>query len=286
MPLTGLMIITGAVAIAALPPLNGFTGEWLLYRGLAEVGLGPEPSSALVAIGGVAALALVGALAALCFVRLVGVVLLGSPRSEAARSAHESPPALTVPLVLLGLACLAVALLPGLVVRAQATLLGPLAGARPSDVPAVAAVLSPLRLVNLLVLGGGLLVGLLIARLVRGAAVEDTWGCGYVAPTARMQYTGRSFSELLAERLLPTWLRARLVPRRPEGVFPRSAELSSDSRDPLTRGAYEPLLARLGDRLARLRFLQHGKLHVYLVYIAAMVVLGLTWVGVRGWWSP
>src|SRR4029453_9677227 len=35
MPMTGLLLLTGAVAIAALPPLNGLTSEWLVYRALA-----------------------------------------------------------------------------------------------------------------------------------------------------------------------------------------------------------------------------------------------------------
>ena len=40
-------------------------------------------------IGSAAVVALIGGLTALAFVRLTGIVLLGSPRSQAAQNAHE-----------------------------------------------------------------------------------------------------------------------------------------------------------------------------------------------------
>ena len=90
MPHTGLAMLVGAVAIAGLPPLNGFVSEWLLYLGL----MGDNPSrtgsisiAALLATG---VLACIGGLAAICFVRLTGIVLLGEGRSPAAQHAHES----------------------------------------------------------------------------------------------------------------------------------------------------------------------------------------------------
>jgi hypothetical protein len=98
-----------------------------------------------------------------------------------------------------------------------------------------------------------------------------------------MQYSGRGFSELLTTRALPHWLRPRLRVRPPEGTFPEGATLESDLVDPLTRGIYEPLLARTGDHFARLRFLQRGSLHLYVVYVLLAVIGGLAWVALREW---
>ena len=89
MPLTGAVMVVGAVAIAALPPLNGFTGKWLLYLGLAEWGFGPSPDRGLGPLLLIGVLALVGGLSAVTFVRLCGISLLGSPRGELARHAHD-----------------------------------------------------------------------------------------------------------------------------------------------------------------------------------------------------
>jgi len=79
-------------------------------------------------------------------------------------------------------------------------------------------------------------------------------------------------------------LRSRAEARPPAGLFPAVASWSSQSTDPLTRGVYEPFFTRWADRFARLRWLQQGSLHLYLVYVVATVVIGLLWAGIRGWW--
>jgi hydrogenase-4 component B len=283
MPWTGRGLIVGAVAIAALPPLNGFAGEWLIYRGLARVGLDAAAPSSLAAIAGAAALALVGGLAALCFVRLIGVALLGSPRSDGAARAHESPRAMTVPIVVLALACMAGAFAaPGLV-SMQAALLGELGAGGAAEAGAAASLLAPLVRVEVALAVAIALVGGLLARRVRHAAAAETWGCGYAAPTARMQYSARSFSELLTTRVLPSWSRGSLRVQPPRGAFPARSSFASDATDPLTRRAYEPFVARWGDRFARLRFLQQGNVHIYLLYIVATTIVALAWVAAREW---
>jgi hypothetical protein len=118
----------------------------------------------------------------------------------------------------------------------------------------------------------------------RRATAQDTWGCGYLAPTARMQYTGRSFAEVAAERLLPPPFRLKVVLEKPNSIFPSPGNLSaSDTTDPLTRTVYEPFFERWGRRFARLRWLQQGVLHAYLTYILAVVVAALVWASLRRW---
>ena len=282
MPWTGCLVITGAIAIAALPPLGGFTGEWLLYRALGQVGVDGASATALPAIAGAAALALVGGLAALCFVRLVGVVLLGSPRSTGAADAHESPAGMVGPMLLLAAACVAAGLLAPLLVRAaQPALLGQLGAGAANQ---AAALLSPLALVNAALLAALVAAAALVLRATAGARRTETWGCGYAAPTARMQYRASGFSELLVARVMPRWLRSPERVSPPAGAFPAAASFASDTADPLTRGAYEPFLVRWGERFARLRFFQQGNVHVYILYIVATAICALGWVVARDWW--
>src|SRR5678815_195315 len=106
-------------------------------------------------------------------------------------------------------------------------------------------------------------------RLTAGARADDTWGCGYAAPTPRMQYTSGSFTDALIQ-LLPRALRARTVVRREAVLFPRPGQLVSDRDDPFTRSAYEPLFERLGKRFAQLRWVQQGVTHLYVLYIVAV----------------
>jgi hypothetical protein len=168
-------------------------------------------------------------------------------------------------------------------VSAQTSVLAELHATGEGDVAVASSVLTPLVAVNLGLMFAIAVAMVLVTRHVDRTRLTETWGCGYAAPTPRMQYSARGFSELLTTRALPRWLRTATRWRSPEGTFPATAAFASDAVDPLTRGIYEPLLLRAGDYFARLRFLQQGNLHVYLLYILAAVIGGLTWIAVRDW---
>ena len=68
------------MAIAGLPPLNGFASEWLTLQSLLHAALHRPVGIALLAGAALAALAATAALALLCFVKVVGLALLGAPR--------------------------------------------------------------------------------------------------------------------------------------------------------------------------------------------------------------
>jgi formate hydrogenlyase subunit 3/multisubunit Na+/H+ antiporter MnhD subunit len=286
MPTTGSSMIVGAVAIAGLPPLNGFASEWLVYLGLMNGGLEFGSAAGLVLFFVTAALATIGALAALCFVRLVGVSLLGQPRSEPAAHAHESPLGMIAPLVLLALACAVMALFA----RGLTPMLGRVAGevvGVPLDMAPAASRLGGLATISVAIWVALAAASTILLLLLRGRrAADDTWGCGYVAPTVRMQYTGRSFAEVVAEHLLPPKFRVRVAVTAPRALFAEPTRISSDSTDPLIRSVYEPFLDIWAKRFARLRWLQQGSLHIYIVYILAAVTVALTWTSLRQLWGP
>ena len=288
MPGTGAAMIAGAVAIAGLPPLAGFASEWLIYMSLFEGGLAATSWAGLPVFLVAAGLAAVGALAVLCFVRLVGIALLGQGRSQAAREAHESDPGIVVPLLILALAVVALAFGAPALLRLVGPVAAQVAGP-PLDVGVAISGVGWITTMNLVVLASiaavaGVLVRLTRRRQAGDAVADDTWGCGYAAPTARMQYSGRSFAELAGEHLLPPPLRLRLILRRPHSLFPKEAGLSSDTTDPVTRAAYEPFFDRWARRFFRLRWLQQGALHAYLFYILAIVLIALVWASGWRWW--
>jgi formate hydrogenlyase subunit 3/multisubunit Na+/H+ antiporter MnhD subunit len=286
MPRTGAAMIAGAVAISGLPPMNGFVSEWLLYLGLirgggVSSGVGGAPSVAVLLATGL--VSLVGAMAAVCFLRLVGIALLGEPRSAEARGAHENSAWLTAPMGMLIVASAAIAIFPAPVVvavaRAGRSIRGDAAPSLP-DAP-----LATLGEVNSVLWGSIFVAWGLFAWLRRGKPVarDVTWGCGYVAATPRMQYTARAFAELFGATLLPDRLRPRFSQLAPKGTFPEPGSFASTCDDPLTRDMYDPFFASVGDRFARLRWLQQGVLHVYILYILVVLVLALAWVSFRVW---
>ncbi len=285
MPVTGLLLMLGAVAIAGLPPLNGFVGEWLLLRGLFAGALARGGAPGIAALLAVGALAFVGALAALCFVRLVGIALLGNARTEAAARAHESSAGILVPMLLLGAGCAALSLRPSIALRPVAAFAGQLFGAQVgAGVEALAPSLTTLGAVSAAIaLALAALGAALAARVRRPAAAPITWDCGYAAPTARMQYTASSFAQIATAELLPRGLGPRATEHRPRGLFPAPAAFRTEDADPLTLRWYEPFFTRWADRFAGLRWLQQGVLHAYLFYILLVVVAALAWTSLRGW---
>ncbi|HDX4051290.1 TPA: formate hydrogenlyase subunit 3 [Enterobacter soli] len=105
MPVISLAMLVGLMAMAALPPLNGFAGEWVIYQSFFALGqsdtfiarlLGP-----LLAMG----LAITGALAVMCMAKVYGVTFLGAPRTKEAEQACCTPVLMAASVVALALCC-------------------------------------------------------------------------------------------------------------------------------------------------------------------------------------
>ncbi|GBC76466.1 Hydrogenase-4 component B [bacterium HR07] len=280
MPWTGVTFLVGAVAICGLPPLNGFVSEFFIYLGAFAgiVSLGVE--GALPLVGVIGALAVIGGLAAACFAKAFGIVFLGEPRSEAAHQAHEGSLAMKIPLAALALGCLLVALLAPFILRAMIPMVSQLTS--PTTVSASAHDLSgPLWFIVLAGLGVFALIasGALWRRwlLSRKSVTETvTWDCGYAQPTARMQYTASSFAQPITG-LLASVLHTKKHIMPPQGFFPTAARLRTETPDLARERLYEPLFSAVSRGLERWRWLQHGQLQLYVLYIALALLVLLLW---------
>jgi len=280
MPRTALCFAIGAVAICGLPPLNGFVSELFLYLGLfRSLGIGHEtgwPGSAFAP----PALAMIGALAVACFVKVFGAVFLGAARSEYARQAHEAGVTMVGPMLALAGCCVVIGLAPLLV----APLLDQGVYAWSPDLAGGAGSLATLAPLGWISAAGLTLIVLIIAagvvlcQRVRhcGTASSGTWDCGYAAPTARMQYTSSSFAQMLVNCFV--WvLRPRVHAPSEQALFPRPTQFQSHVPDIVLDGALRPSF-RFGTKItSSFRFLQAGNIHAYLFYIVAFLILLLLW---------
>lgn len=290
MPVTGMTFAVGALAIAALPPLNGFVNEWLLLQSLVH-GLSSS-STAMVAVMmpvAVAVVALTGGLAAATFVKAFGTGFLAMPRSPAAAEARESPGTMQAALGLLAVACVVLGLAPTLLAGPLARavgVLGPVADGRPLRVErlrvqlaGVPASLSPFLLAIAVLVA--LVATLAVVRAVRSAPTirgAATWGCGRSVETARMEYTATSFAEPLV-RVFDDVLRPDLdidVDHRAESrYYVDAVRYHQGIRDAFEHWLYRPVLwlARWWGRAAR--GVQNGSIHLYLGYVLAALVVVL-----------
>jgi NADH:ubiquinone oxidoreductase subunit 5 (subunit L)/multisubunit Na+/H+ antiporter MnhA subunit len=209
MPRTALLVLVGAAAIAALPPLNRFVSEWLTFQAILAGPRLPQWELKIgVAIVG-AMLALDVALAAACFVRAYGIAFLGRPRSAAAAGAREvghwQQLAMAVPAGLSVVFGVLPALAIGLLAPATRTLVG--AGLLDGGDGTRWLLLAPPSTGGNAYSGLAVLVAiallsaLVVAVIHRGASNRvrrgPAWGCGYPDPGPVAQYTASSLAQPL-----------------------------------------------------------------------------------------
>ena len=206
MPQTAFAFLVGCAAISALPPLNGFVSEWLIFQAIL---LSPQlPSWGLKflvpAVG--ALLALSAALAAACFVKAFGVTFLGRARTPAAVRAEETDRFSLTAMFVLAALCLVAGIVPGLFIDALAPVVQGLAGAR---MPVQHAIdwLSIVPIAESRSSYNGLLVfvfmvlsGTLAALAIHRFASDrlrraPPWDCGYPDANPATQYTASSFAQ-------------------------------------------------------------------------------------------
>jgi hydrogenase-4 component B len=275
MPITGGTFLIGAAAISGLPPLNGFVSELFIYLGAFHGAAALPKAAAVAALLALPALALIGGLAAACFVKAFGVVFLGEPRTSAPAQAHEAGPAMRTSMVAGALACLVIGLWPAGAVALVGHAAAHLGGA---PVPSALAPLFAISLgATLLVAVIGLLAAVR-ARLLKSRTVEQapTWGCGYAHPSPRMQYTAMSFADPV---LMPfaSALRIHTHGGPPTGLFPTAAHFEKHVGDVAGERVLQPLWRRFLHTALRLKAIQHGRMQLYLVYMLVTLVGLLLW---------
>lgn len=280
MPQTATLFLLGAVAICALPPLNGFASEWLIYIGLLHT-VSAGSASAYPAAGlAVAVLALVGALAGACFIKAFGGIFLGEGRTDAVQEAHDPSRNLIVPMTILAAGCLALGLMPWL----AAPMLDDVAalwsgqGLRGLQPILALAPLGWISMMGLVLIAAGAMIAIFVMTLLgrKSVARSLTWDCGYARPTPRMQYTGSSFAQTLVGLLAwALWPKTR--PPKLSGIFPRYESFSSEVPDAVLERLILPFFRFSGRTLHGLRLLQQGRIQIYIVYFLAAVMLLLLW---------
>jgi hydrogenase-4 component B len=279
MPLTTGLFMVGSAAICGLPPFNGFVSEFLIYAGAFSGVVTPRVPLVLVSALVMAALALVGVLALVCFTKVCGVALLGLPRQPLPEGTSDPGGWMKTPMGVLAVLALLIGVFPQaalrLVLPAARQLCGGLA--LPPRLQFVE-LLGNVSLAALLLLGlAGALLGLR-AWLLRGRPVERTrtWDCGYQAGTPRMQYTASSFAAPVLELVNPVLaLETRL--EASAGFFPRRASFRTLPGNIFEAWLIKPAIRQIHRFLERFTWIQSGSTQRYLLYGLVFLVATLIW---------
>ncbi|AWK89303.1 hydrogenase 4 subunit B (plasmid) [Azospirillum thermophilum] len=294
MPETAVLALVGASAISALPPLNGFVGEWLLFQAILNAPALPEWSLKIaIAVVG-AAVALATALAAACFVRFYGTAFLGRPRSAEAGGAGEVGPAMRAGMAVPAVLCILLGVLPTPLLRLFEPAVRLMVEAGPFDdrayqpwlwlSPTSAIGNSYNGLIMLVVIG--LLSVLLVAAIHRRASDKlrrsIAWGCGFETPDPEgvAQYGASSFAQPIRRAFGGTVFHARDRVDMPEPGDLRPARLSVSWTDPAWALVFTPIGRTVDWLTQRVNGLQYMTIRRYLTLMFAALVLVLIVVAV------
>jgi hydrogenase-4 component B len=286
MPWTAACFLVGSAAIAALPPLNGFVSEWLTFLALFQNTRVDAIGQNLLFTLGIAALALTGGLAMACFVKAFGITFLALPRSDAAAGAHEASRPMRLAMLGLAAACVALGVGPTLVVPAFASVAATVLRSPPDAIGGdwltlrVSGEFASLSMAAIaLVLAVSLLVPLVAFRILgasRRTRGYETWGCGRIVQTARMEYTATAFANPF-KRVFDFFYRPtkRLdIEFHPESrFFVERIEYENPTRSIFDDWLYRPALGLLHAGARAAGALQSGSANQYLAYILVALLL-------------
>jgi formate hydrogenlyase subunit 3/multisubunit Na+/H+ antiporter MnhD subunit len=284
MPITAIMMLFATVAICALPPLNGFVSELLIYIGMFNgVSSGYE---VLYSVTGIIVLSLIGGIVVLAFTKLYSVVFLGSPRSHHVAECTEVDNQRIVATCIPAAFILIIGVAPQYVIRPIAHVAEEVTNSvNTIAVEHFAPTLSALSYVAIAFIVVVVLLYLLKRSAQRNRVITEgpTWGCGFTAVNTRMQYTGESFSEGLeniGKPLMKNTVDGRAVDK--DEIFPlphRYRIRHKDKVDSLLGRWWVQMMHRINEYVMRLRT---GKVNNYITFalLFFVVVLILTLCGV------
>ena len=277
MPVTGLLMIAGGAAIAALPPLNGFISELLIYLGLLQAGLSAAGGQSFLFMIFAILLALTGGMVLLAMTRLLGITFSGEPRSDVSVHAHESSPSMLVAMALPALCCLAIGIFPQIPLQLLAQPLQILAPGSQAPITVLPLPFGPAWSITALLLTA-IVTGVLILRhRRRPQSVQSTWGCGFRKPTTRMAYTACGFTQFAQDEMYYSCLRPRVEQPDRLGFFPALRRFQREYGDPVLARWFSPLFLQCADLAHTFHRLQAGQMNIYLTYIFLATVLLLGW---------
>ena len=279
MPWVAALALIGTLAIAGLPPLNGFVSEWLLLQSFLYTPQLPHAFINMLIPLGAASLALTVALAAYVMVKFYGVIFLGQPRETSLMQAHDANWLERIGLGWLAAGCIAIGVQPQLALHAAGRSTGMLVGQTIAPDPSVwrIAPIAPEQAsysgwIFLAVILCTVAITFLVVRLLAHGRIRRTapWDCGYPWQTSRMQDTAEGFGQPIRHMFGAFFRMERDLPAPTD----QTPQYRVHIEDRFWRALYQPIafaVQRLADLIS---FMQGGRLAIYLLF-SFLTLLGL-----------
>ncbi len=279
MPRTAVLFLVGAIAIGGIPPFNGFISEFLIYSGLIEGIKFENMSQIILMVLTLAGLSVIGGLSILTFTKTFGTIFLGNQRQPLTHTPHEVSKLMLIPQYVIVVMMLSVAVFPQVYLQVIGHILSGFTKSvvipQPVGFTDYSSIMRSISLYSLLFIGViGVFWGMR-AWVLRGKSqvVGATWGCGYTAPTSRIQYTGKSFSKSLGKMFNFIVIeRKEYEELKPGEIFPTGKKYTSHYHDFFEFRFIHVITNRLIYSANYFTFFQNGRVQSYVLYGIVFIV--------------
>lgn len=277
MPVTAFMFILGSVAICGLPPFNGFISEVLIYAGMLLGIPASEINLFVVLVIAIAALALVGTMAVLCFSKASGITFLGEARSENIKNIDsDSSSMMLIPMGILFSLALFIGLFPQYILRVIFAPVSLITGKEMviENMQSILAFANGYSVLLLSFLALVLVVFIIRFLINRKSEEHTTWGCGYNKSNPHIQYTASSYVNLFVATLKPLFKRVSHI-KKPKDLFPKDAYYEQEIEDIEEAYLVNPIVKWDEKFLAKFERIQSGNIQQYILFGLIFLVLAI-----------
>lgn len=282
MPHTAHLFLIASIAICGIPPFNGFISEFIIYKGLYQwMQEDVMLVSTITVVISILVLVMIGGLALLCFTKAFGIVFLGSPRTTLPHEVKEAPAIQLIPLYSIAFLIGFIGLFPQYFLKLLSSpVLLFTNNFQTSEIFSNELFSNTFQPISWAVLGLVALVFVIyfIRKWVNHKSIirkGETWGCGYIAPTSKLQYTASSFIRSYT-KLFGMVVHFHKKEKNADGIFPTSGQFESHPFDSIEKGFIDVPIKKFKSFLGKFRYLQNGKIQSYLLYGILFIVSIIT----------
>jgi formate hydrogenlyase subunit 3/multisubunit Na+/H+ antiporter MnhD subunit len=273
MPKTAVIFLFGAIAIGGIPPFNGFISEFIIYSGLIEGIKTNSISQIIVFVLSFTTLSIIGGMSILTFTKAFGTIFLGNEREISHPKPKEVSIIMLLPQYLIIVFMLSIAFVPGFYLNLVGEILNSFfknsLALNASVLISYSATLYNISICSALFVGIILLflgIRLFVIRN-KEKIIQPTWGCAYVAPNSKMQYSGKSFSKTMSKIFNFFLIEKKNYRKIDEGeIFPMKRKYESNSFDFFEFRLFDNISHRLVYSANYFKFIQNGRVQSYVLY--------------------
>lgn len=273
MPKTALFFLIGSIAIGGIPPFNGFVSEFIIYGGIIEGFKSNNMGETILLVLTFAGVSVIGGISILTFSKTFGTIFLGSEREENHQKPKEVSMYMLLPQYIIVFVMMCIVFFSSYFISIVNGISGSLTHNSFSIInPDLANYSQILTSISLYSIGFIILIALVFG--IRFFVIKNksqqklsTWGCGYVAPNSKMQYTGKSFSKPLSKTLSFLLIENKQYSEINQNeIFPKQKKYISQYLDFIETRLIKPITHRLVYFVNYFKFIQNGRIQSYVIY--------------------